>query len=151
MSEAYESANRKVATIFKKLAGDRAQSLEGAVHAGVVRNLIVRSLAESYPSPVADEIAFHLADWNSDAAFLVALLLFPERFTREEIQAGIIVLLVHVPPHVIAAARLGGIPAEDIFAGTEPVQRSRVANKQSRRTPRTKRRPPPAPRRPRRT
>lgn len=61
----------------------------------------------------ADKIAFHLTDWNSDAAFIVCLHLFPERFTQEEIQAGVDLFLCHVPSHVIAAARLAGHPTED--------------------------------------
>ena len=61
----------------------------------------------------ADTIAFHLTDWNADAAFIVALHLYPERFTPEEIEAGVGMLLSHVPSHVIAAARLAGHPVED--------------------------------------
>ena len=64
----------------------------------------------------ADELAFHLVDWNSDAAFLVAFVLFPERFTPEELRAAVNMFLVHVPAHVLAAARLGGYEATDIFA-----------------------------------
>jgi len=63
----------------------------------------------------ADQIAFHLTDWNSDAAFIVALHLFPERFTPEEIEAAVDMFLVHVPAHVVAAARLAGHPTADIF------------------------------------
>jgi len=147
MPNSHDSVKRKVAAIFKKLAGSRAKSLDGAIYAGSVRKLLAHALAGSYRSAVANEMAFHLVDWNSDAAFLVALLLFPQRFTQEEIEAGVILLLVHAPAHVIAAARLGGIPAEDIFAKKEPVRRSRAASAQSRRVSRTKRRLPPAPRR----
>lgn len=50
---------------------------------------------------------WHL-DWETDAAFLVAFLLFPERFTKEELQAATDMLLIHVPAHVVAAARLAG-------------------------------------------
>jgi hypothetical protein len=58
---------------------------------------------------------FTLVDWNSDAAFPVAFMLFPERFTAEEPQAGVSLFVVHVPAHVLAAARLGGYEAKDIF------------------------------------
>jgi hypothetical protein len=151
MPNAHDSVKRKVAAIFKKLAGSRAKSLDGAIYAGTVRKLLSHALAGSYQSAVANEMAFHLVDWNSDAAFLVALLLFPERFTQEEIESGVILLLVHAPPHAIAAARLGGIPAEDIFAKKEPVRRSRATDEQPRRASRTKRRGLPTQRRPRRT
>jgi hypothetical protein len=54
-------------------------------------------------------------DWNADAAFLVSVILFPERFTPEELRAGVDMFLLHVPAHVLAAARLGGYEAKDIF------------------------------------
>ncbi|MGH2548563.1 MAG: hypothetical protein ACRDHN_04190 [Thermomicrobiales bacterium] len=61
------------------------------------------------------DIAFHLTDWAADAAFLVALHLFPERFTAEEIADGIESFLIHAPNHVAAAAVLSGWPPKDIF------------------------------------
>jgi hypothetical protein len=36
------------------------------------------------------EIGFHLTDWHEDARFLIALSLFPERFTNAEIRQGVI-------------------------------------------------------------
>ena len=54
----------------------------------------------------ARQIAFHMADWNSDAAFIVALHLFPERFTGAEIKAGIGLFLTHAPNHIRAACGL---------------------------------------------
>jgi hypothetical protein len=56
-----------------------------------------------------------MVDWSYNAAFVVALHLFPERFTPEEIAAGIGMFCAHVPAHVIAAARLTGFPTEDLF------------------------------------
>jgi hypothetical protein len=44
---------------------------------------------------------------------IVALHLYPERFTPKEIEAGVELFLCHVPNHVIAAARLAGHPVED--------------------------------------
>ena len=61
------------------------------------------------------DIAFHLADWNSDVAFLTALHLFPERFTKEEIESGIRLLIIHAPNHLAEAAKLFGCPVENIF------------------------------------
>lgn len=77
-------------------------------------------LSESgYGNEKATNIAINVADWQADAAFLVALHLFPERFTAEEIDAAVHDLLIHVPLHVIAAARLAGHPTQDIFAELE--------------------------------
>ena len=114
-ANAYDSVRDKVQTIFKELAGDRAKQLDGSVWACSVNTIIGDALAADYDSKVAHEIAFHLVDWNSDAAFLIAVLLFPERFTQEEIQAGVTGFLIHAPHHIVAAARLGGHPSDDIF------------------------------------
>lgn len=115
MSEGpHESVQRKVEQIFRELAGTRAENLEATRHPDKIAALIETSLVAAEEKN-ADEIAFHLTDWNADAAFLVALHLFPERFEADEIAAGVGMLLVHVPAHVIAAARLSGCSTEDIF------------------------------------
>lgn len=64
------------------------------------------ALTPQFGSERAREIAFHLLDWNSDAAFIVALLLFPERFTKLEIAAGIDTFLIHAPNHIPLAQKL---------------------------------------------
>lgn len=113
------SSDKKVQAIFRELAGERAEQLNPAVFPAAVVSAISAALTEKGTEMVdasrADEIAFHLVDWNSDAAFLVAMLLFPERFTPEEIREGVFRFIIHAPDHVIAAARLSGHPAEDIF------------------------------------
>jgi len=68
-----------------------------------------------FPEKVAWDIGINVADWQGDAAFLVALHLFPERFTAEEIEEGVRSLLLHVPAHVVAAARLLGESDDDIL------------------------------------
>ncbi len=123
MADSYESVRDNVVTIFKELAGDRSQALEGTILPAAITSTITRALASEVADDNEvlhkDEIAFHLTDWNSDAAFLVALHLFPERFTHEEIAAGVDLFLVHVPAHVIAAARLSGYSTDDIFAADD--------------------------------
>ena len=52
---------------------------------------------------------------NSNCRSRVALHLYPERFTPDEIHDGVAAFLTHAPHHVIAAARLGGYPTDDIF------------------------------------
>jgi hypothetical protein len=120
MAEHYDSVRKKVAAVFSEMAGERAKMLDGSVLPARITTAITAALSnpDTCESEVlhADTVAFHLTDWNSDAAFLVALHLFPERFTQEEIRAGIDLFLVHVPSHVIAAARLTGNSTDDIFA-----------------------------------
>lgn len=120
--DAHDSVQRKVQAIFKELAGDRARMLEGAKFPADVTSTITAALSSPDATEEdilhADQIAFHLTDWNADAAFIVALLLFPERFTPEEIEAAVNMFLAHVPSHIIAAARLAGHATEDIFKET---------------------------------
>ncbi len=115
----YESVREKVEALFTELAGDRARRLNAGTFPAGITSAISGALADPAATDEqilhADQIAFHLTDWSADAAFLVALHLFPERFTSEEIQAAVGMFLVHVPAHVLAAARLAGSSTEDIF------------------------------------
>ena len=113
--DAHDSVSKKVQELFSELVGARGVSLKGDVPAREVKDVLGLALSEYLDPLVADELAFHLVDWNSDAAFIVAVLLFPERFTKEELQAGVDMFLCHAPAHVMAAARLGGHAAKDIF------------------------------------
>ena len=108
--DAHDSVRDKVDAIFRELVGDRARELRGDIPARRTNDVLGQALAaETDLDPLkADELAFNLVDWNSDAAFLVAVMLFPERFTQEELGAGVGRFMVHVPDHVIAAARIGG-------------------------------------------
>jgi hypothetical protein len=60
-------------------------------------------------------LGFHLADWNADAAFIVALHLFPEKFSKREIVAGVISFHVSATDHVTAASVINGFPIEDPY------------------------------------
>jgi hypothetical protein len=102
----------KVIALFRELVGDRALKLEGRHYPADVNTRITAALTEG---PIEekdllkkDGIGFHLVDWQRDAAFIVALILFPERFTNEDIRDEVDSFLCHVPAHVLEAARLGG-------------------------------------------
>jgi hypothetical protein len=114
--DTHESVKAKVLQIFTDLAGSRAEALRGDVNARAQNDILGRALASERNALIADQMAFHMVDWNSDAAFVVAFLLFPERFTPEELEVAVDMFLVHVPAHVMAAARLGGYQVQDIFA-----------------------------------
>ena len=113
--DAHESVAAKVQSIFEELVGARAVNLRGNVAARQANDVLGQALAAEHGPLQGDEMAFHLVDWNSDAAFVVAFLLFPERFTADELRAAVDMFLVHVPAHILAAARLGEYEAEDIF------------------------------------
>jgi hypothetical protein len=110
--------DEKVQAIFSEIAGaGRAKWLRGDVPSRVMEQ-IAQAISAEHPPEVAGEIGFHLGDWQGDAAFLVALHLFPERFTPEEIRDGVKAFLIHAPHHIIAAARLAGNCTDDIFGET---------------------------------
>jgi hypothetical protein len=73
-------------------------------------------LGEDKPAVTRRDIAFHLTDWLSDAAFLVAFALHPERFTDEEVNEGIGLFLCHAPEHAAAAAEAYGYPVCGVFS-----------------------------------
>src|SRR2546425_9048658 len=99
-NDPHASVRNKGEAILKELAGDRELRLRGPLPAQIVRDAIASACSADRPPKVADEIAFHMVDWSCDAAFVVALHLFPERFTPEEIEAGIGMFLAHAPAHV---------------------------------------------------
>lgn len=114
-------ADDKVIQIFRELVGERSQRLGGSYYPADVNSRITKALTEegddSAEEPLlrSDGIGFHLVDWQHDAAFIVALVLFPERFSDEEIREGVERFLVHVPAHVLEAARLAGYETKNIF------------------------------------
>jgi hypothetical protein len=108
MNDAIESVDQKVLAIFAELVGERAKRLDGKVIAEPAMSTIAAAFRENYGEKKAADIGFHMADWNSDAAFVVAVHLFPERFTPEEIEAGVGMFLVHAPNHIRAACGITG-------------------------------------------
>ena len=100
--------------IFAELVGDRARRLDGGVIAEPARTVISSALAPQYGG-MAEKVAFHMTDWNGDAAFVVAVHLFPERFTPEEIAEGIGLFLTHAPNHIRAACGLTGYYVWETF------------------------------------
>lgn len=93
-------------------AGERRKNLHH--HARDVIATIEEAIRSEYGDKAYD-IAFHLSDWISEAAFIVAVHLYPERFTVEEIREGVGRIIIHGPNHLAAAAALGGYPVEDVF------------------------------------
>ena len=111
----------KALQIFRELVGNRADRLNGSHYPADVNSRITAALSSDAPdaSDAAvlrrDGIGFHLVDWQHEAAFLVALVLYPERFTDEEIRDGVESVLLHAPAHILEAARLGGYQTTNIF------------------------------------
>ena len=112
MSTERTHAWQKAAAMLGELVG--GQGVEPAAANSVYAG-IVTALTQEHGAERSADIAFHLTDWAADAAFLVALQLFPDRFTQDEIREGILGFLIHVPNHVAAAAQLAGWPLRDVF------------------------------------
>ena len=117
---AHNSVRTKVAEILIDAFGERAALFKGGIPAREANDRLCEALVEDMGDPLlADQIAFHLVDWETDAAFLIAFMLFPDRFTAEELQAAVSMFLVHVPAHVQAAARLAGYEVHDLVGRDE--------------------------------
>jgi hypothetical protein len=114
MSNAHDTVGKKVEAIFAELAGERTARL-GEPGAQATRDTLASALSADYAPDTARDIAFHLVDWHTDAAFMMAVHLFPERFTPEELVTGADMLLIHAPNHLAAAAKLAGHPIQDVF------------------------------------
>lgn len=52
----------------------------------------------------AADVGFHLGDWASDAALVLALHMYPERFTGEEVRHAADYLAAGLPYHCAALA-----------------------------------------------
>jgi hypothetical protein len=103
----------KAQALLRELGGDRVGGLLELVPRKAAT--AIASALPDLPNQVAHDIAFHMTDWNLDAAFIAAVLLFPDRFSSDEIREGLRDFLIHAPNHVVAAAKLGGWPVTDVF------------------------------------
>ncbi len=102
------AVREKVTAIFKEIAPDRADRLCSGLCDRAFTEAVQPALTaqDELPPPLAYDIAFHLSDWHVQAAFIVAVHLFPERFTPAEISAGVLEFFSHAPLHVAAGAAL---------------------------------------------
>ena len=108
-SEHSKSARRKVEEIFNAAFGENAVRVFSAQNVGHTMHVVKQAFASEMDSKKAEELAFNMADWGSDAAFIVALHLFPERFTAEEIRGATSALAFHLPYHVTNVADALGV------------------------------------------
>lgn len=115
-----ESWRAKTREIFGELSADTADEKWSDGFNQLIGAIQPALIADEIDETIASDISFHLSDWYDDARFMVALQLFPERFTQDEISTGVMAFLIHVPNHVAAAAKLHGLPVEDIFDDPKP-------------------------------
>lgn len=115
-----ESVSQKVQHIFSEIVGSRADQLVGDRVAKDVIARIKSVFTDQYGANVASTLGMHMSDWNSNAAFIVALHLFPERFTDDEIKIGIGMFLGHAPNHILAACRITDSSVWGDFPESDP-------------------------------
>lgn len=67
-------------------------------------------------SETAWNVAFHLTDWLDDLQAFHQFCQRPEQFGTEEVNEILMRLLIHVPNHIAAAAKLYcDMPVKDVF------------------------------------
>lgn len=78
--------------------------------------LLKRFLTQWLKSSVANDVAFHMTDWDHNLDDLLRIYKEPGRFSNDEIVRIVLEFLAHVPNHVAAAKKLAGLgPIEDVF------------------------------------
>jgi hypothetical protein len=82
----------------------------------LLRERIAKAFGTMESSAVAQDIAFHLTDWDHNVDDLLKLYEQPEVFSNDEIVQILMTFLAHVPNHLAAAKKLAGLgPIEDVF------------------------------------
>jgi hypothetical protein len=132
-------AQRKTQAIFAKAFGKRAALLfKGASTARMI-DTIQAAFARRMHREKASSVGFHIGDWAGDAAIVLALHMFPERFTGEEIRDVVDFVAAGLPYHCAALGTHFGY--EDLArAGIREAKADFKPSKQARgRRKRTKR------------
>lgn len=64
----------------------------------------------------AEDIAFHMTDWLADFDKLKAFFADPDSMAAEQVARDVLGVLIHMPHHLCAAAKLfTGTPVTDVF------------------------------------
>jgi hypothetical protein len=101
----------KTVQVFKEICPDRLGNLldpSNPKSANIGRDLrerISRIFAKRLGTDGAQQFAINTTGFSADVALLVALFLFPERFTDEEVAAGIRCFGLEISHHGVELAR----------------------------------------------
>jgi hypothetical protein len=99
-----DKATRKTRAIFVKAFGSRAALLFKGVSTQTMMDTISAAFARHMSREKAADIGFHIGDWAHDAALVLALHMFPEKFTRDEIRRVTDFVAAGMPYHSAALA-----------------------------------------------
>ncbi|MEZ0385798.1 MAG: hypothetical protein ACAI34_01930 [Verrucomicrobium sp.] len=107
-----QAAFDKTAQIFQELCPNHYKNLLDPLRpksteiGQELAERVSRVFAERFGQEKAREFAIHVTGFPSDTAFLVALFLFPERFTDDEVAAGIRCFGIEASHHAVAIAKM---------------------------------------------
>lgn len=115
MINQYDKLRKKVTLLLSRAGVVRVKSGQSEPDRTKAREAVRKAFLHALGNERARDLAIHLMDWTQDAAFVLALAMFPEKFSKKEVEAGVGVLLAHVPNHIFAAAKITGDQCEDIW------------------------------------
>jgi len=112
MGDIVAHVHNKAYRILRKLTGKNGPFL----HHKDLGTRITNAFAQDSESIEENDgsIGFHMLDWQGDAATLIAMYRFSERFTDEEIRIGVTQFLIHAPYHLVRAASIVGFPVHSL-------------------------------------
>ena len=129
--KAIDSFEKKVGLLMRKAFGARAAWIfEGTPGVNTMR-FIERAFKSEHTIKDAWEIGFQMGDWGRDAAYMLALHLFPEKFTAAEIRALVMAVIIHVPNHIAAAAALLDCPISDTWGTLKRKRKEKLLSRRS--------------------
>jgi hypothetical protein len=103
-----DELTQKVQGLLRAVAGDLADR----VSATTLHRVVIRRIKQAHVIDLgaddASRLGMHMSDWAGDGAFLLALHLFPDQFTDEEVRDGVARFLAHAPNHIRAACGITG-------------------------------------------
>jgi hypothetical protein len=97
-----DRATKKARAIFVRAFGARGGLLFKSSSTAAMMETIVTAFARRMNRAKAADVGFHLGDWASEASLVVALHMFPERFTPEEVRYVANYLAAGLPYHCAA-------------------------------------------------
>ena len=129
-----DTVDRKTRAILVKAFGRRATRLFEGSSTQRMMQTIAGAFAHRMNREKAADVGFHLGDWAHDAALVLALHMYPERFTTEEIRQVADFVTAGTPYHCAALATHFGYEglARDGIREAKQQERSTSGSRQRR-------------------
>ena len=131
-----DSVSRKARAIFVEAFRERGAHLFVPASTSSMMHTVGTAFAGHMNTAKAEVVGFHLGDWAREAAIVLALHMYPEKFTRAEIRQVTDYLAAGLPYHCAALGALFGY--EDLARSgirdakqserTSPISKRKSAN-----------------------